>query len=639
MENNLSLEKEHLKQTKSDINTQITILNDFAEKKKEDIIDQKQQMREETKHSVSSNLWNSDAFSQLVELSQFATQVSDSISKYESYIKKIEQLEKSLQRPYFARIDFQLDNDNEIEEIYIGRYPVMDEENYAMIIYDWRSPISSMFYRFELGKAHYEAPMGNISGEISLKRQYEIQNGELKYYFDTNVQIIDDFLRKVLSENASPQMKSIVESIQREQDIIIRNKDCDLLMVQGVAGSGKTSVALHRVSYLMYEGLSNKLSNQDIIIISPNTLFEQYISNVLPELGEENITSFLMDELLETILKKPFQTRNQLYESLITNSDKSWIETFKENLRFKMNSEFIKILKDMDLPKNLSLDEITNAYIRLFNNMDHFKHLNSLEDLILFTKDNLNSNTLHYDDASALVYLYLKSNKFNDYIHIKQVVIDEAQDYYPIHFEILNLLFPRARFTILGDINQTIEKSENVSFYDEVKGILNKKKASLVSMNKSFRCAHEILQFSSKFTDMKINNFDRHCDEPKIYKCENDKDYTSLINEVKLCQEKGYESIGILCKSEKESIKLFESLKNTIKINLISTQLDFNLTGICILPIYLSKGLEFDAALIWGVNNIQYHTLEDRQLLYIACTRALHRLNLFYSDNISPLLE
>lgn len=612
MENNLQLEKELLKQKKSAIQDQINILKDSIEKNKSDIMEQKKQMREETKHSISGSLWNSDNFSQLVELSQFASQVSDTISKYESNVIFLEKLEKSLKKPYFARINFKPNDEYEYEKIYIGRLSIMDDENYTLIIYDWRSPIASTFYRFGLGRVFYEAPVGRVYGDVNLKRQYEIRNGELDYFFDTDIQILDEFLGKLLSQNSSPKMKSIIETIQSEQDIIIRNMDSDLLMVQGGAGSGKTSVALHRIAYLMYQGLSKKLPNHNIAIISPNLLFEEYISNVLPELGEENITSFLLDEILENILKIPFQRKNQLYELLITNDENNCL---KENLDIKTSSSFIDKLNSINLSINIPLQEIINVY------------------------EELTENTFSYVDASNIVYLYLKSNKNTDYLQIKQVVIDEAQDYYPIHFEILNLLFPNARFTILGDINQTIKKKEDISFYDKIQNIFDKKKASLVSLTKSFRCGYEILEFSSKFTDTKIDAFNRHCEEPKIYKLHNRNDLTRLIDEINICKENGFKSIGILCKSYKEALTLFHDIKDKIDVSIIEENSVYELVGTFILPIYLSKGLEFDTVLIWNVNNLNYTNEDDRQLLYIACTRALHRLNLFYFDNISPLLE
>lgn len=643
MDRELSLEKEYLERTKQLAQEQVQELKELSEKVKADILVQKQAVREEAQHSISSNLWSSDNFDQLVELSQFASQTSDTITTYENHMKRIEQLEKLLRRPYFARVDFKFDDDGTVEKVYIGRYPLMDEPNFERIVYDWRAPISSLFYRYGIGRAFYEAPAGNITGEVRLKRQYEINEGELEYCFDADMQILDDFLRKMLAQNASPQMKSIVETIQRDQDQIIRNMACDLMMVQGVAGSGKTSVALHRVAYLMYQGLSNRLAGQDIIIISPNTLFEKYISHVLPELGEENVTSFLFDELYDMILERSFQTKNELYESMLLSHEQDH-GLMKDSLSYKMSTEFIAGLSKLELQPNMTVDELIPVYRQIFSDQASFEPFTQgrdapehLEAIRGFTKDNLNARKLWYEDASALAYLYLKLNGYEEYRHIKHVVVDEAQDYYPMHFEILKLMFPKAQFTVLGDINQTIEKQEKLFFYDDVKGVLGKKNAALVTMDKSFRCSHEILEFSARFVDTTIQNYSRHGVVPQIIQREHAADFDALLKEIACCKESGYNSVGILCKSEKESLKLYEMLGSKIDVNVIQSQSNADITGTFILPIYLSKGLEFDAAIIWDVDNLHYHTPEDRKLLYIASTRALHRLNLFYFGKVSPL--
>lgn len=616
MKQDFLIEKAYLNRTKRIAKEQICMLKETSEKVKIDIIEQKKEMREEAKHSISSNLNSSDNFDQLVALSQLATQTANTIDQYESNMKKIEQLEKFMHRPYFARVDFKFDDDAVEEKIYIGRYSIMNEPDFDRLVYDWRAPISSLFYRYGTGHAFYEAPAGKISGEIKIKRQYEIKDGALEYYFDADMQILDDFLRKMLTHNASRQMRSIVETIQRDQDQIIRNMKSDLMMVQGVAGSGKTSVALHRVAYLMYHGLKNKLSSQNIIIISPNALFEKYISQVLPELGEENVASFLFDDLYDMILNRPFETKNQLYESLLSGADRTQL---KENLSYKMSSEFLKRLINTDVKPNLPMDRIVSIYKQIINDGE------------------LNEDLLRYEDASALVYLYLKSNGYNDYGHIKHVVVDEAQDYYKIHFEILKLMFPRAQFTVLGDINQTIEKHEKLSFYDLIKDALNKKDATLVTLDKSFRSAKEILEFSARFVDTEIKSYSRHSEVPQIIKRDHAVDFKGLHSEIMHCRELGYSSIGILCKSEKASVKLYENLRSKFEVKLVQSQSSSDLSGTFILPIYLSKGLEFDAVIIWDVDDVHYHTREDQRLLYIACTRALHRLNLFYFGAVSPL--
>lgn len=277
-------------------------------------------------------------------------QLSSLRKNSEKVREEILEAKKQLNSPYFARIDFKFQDEDEYENIYIGRSSLIDDDSSEIYVYDWRSPISSIFYRFGIGEAFYEAPSGKITGEVNLKRQYEINNGKLEYFFDADIQIIDEFLRKMLSQNTSSKMKTIVETIQKDQDMIIRNIEMDLMMVQGVAGSGKTSVALHRAAYLMYQGLSDKLSSNNILIISPNTLFEQYISNVLPELGEKNVNSKTFEELITNILNgTKIETRNELLETLLSSND----NLTKSSMEFKCSSEFVEILNRFinDLPR------------------------------------------------------------------------------------------------------------------------------------------------------------------------------------------------------------------------------------------------------------------------------------------------
>jgi DNA helicase-2/ATP-dependent DNA helicase PcrA len=536
-------------------------------------------------------------------------------------------------------------------------------------------------------------------------------------------------------------MKTIVETIQKDQDMIIRNMEMDLMMVQGVAGSGKTSVALHRAAYLMYQGLSDKLSSNNILIISPNTLFEQYISNVLPELGEKNVNSKTFEELIINILNGPkIETRNELLETLLSSND----NLTKSSMEFKCSSEFVEILNRFinDLPrrwidfkdvyydgkhisnKHLSKNRILNEkraitlssrlkqletsileevhknhktrlekltdfvttykehsfeleetarmlsiyestrlikeirkftelnplelYRKLFTNKSYFYSLSKgidlpekIEDILDFTFKNLNNDVLSYGDAVALSFLNLKLNTNNGYSEIRQIVIDEAQDYYPIHFEILNLLFPKSRYTILGDINQTIGKQENLSLYERVNKILCKKKSTLITMDKSFRSTSEILEFSKKFLndDFKINSFSRKGNAPIVHSSSTLAELKdNIINEIKTSRENNYQSIGLICKTEKEASSLYEILKDEIQIKLIKSDSMAALDGTFIIPIYLSKGLEFDSVLILNTDKNTYYSKDDKNLLYIACTRALHRLRLFYTGEISPLL-
>lgn len=712
-----AFEEKRLAQTISLAEEQLKQAKEAADKKKSEIIEAKKDVRENTEHGITS-LYTSDGFEALVELSQYINPVTDKIIDYEEEEHKILLLEKMIKSPYFARIDFKFDDEDEFEKIYIGRSSLRKNSYQEMYVYDWRSPIASIFYRFMTGEAFYDAPCGRVTGELNLKRQYEIKNGKLEYFFDSDVQIVDEFLRQLLSQNTTAKMKAIVETIQHEQDVVIRDMENDLLMVQGVAGSGKTSIALHRAAYLMYQGLQTKLSANNIMIISPNSIFEQYISNVLPELGEDNVISSVFEDILSALLiGRKIQSRNDFLENLIVNS--KYKEISRNSIEFKTSSFFREILDQflIDIPrqwiefedvyyegkcvvsrqilkdkilgrtetplgikleqledyileqifgtgkgrghkeeKNLIKQEIqkfikidiVELYKILFSNEAYFYSLlqnsnpsQNIKNIWKYTKENLEADSLYYDDAIAIAYLYLKIYGTNKYKNIKQVVIDEAQDYYPLQYEIFNLLFSNAKFTILGDMKQTLAKKEDISFYEQIQKILNKKKSSLIMLDKSFRCTNEILNFSLKFIEKssQIKSFNRNGDSPKVYIADNSEIFIDeIVKEINLCQEKGFQSICLICKTEKNSIYLFNKIKHKLDIQLIKNGSVSDLQGVFILPVYMSKGLEFDAVLICDADSQNYHDEDDKNLLYVACTRALHKLSLFCENEVSPLI-
>ena len=712
-----AFEEKRLAQTISLAEEQLKQAKEAADKKKSEIIEAKKDVRENTEHGITS-LYTSDGFEALVELSQYINPVTDKIIDYEEEEHKILLLEKMIKSPYFARIDFKFDDEDEFEKIYIGRSSLRKNSYQEMYVYDWRSPIASVFYRFMTGEAFYDAPCGRVTGELNLKRQYEIKNGKLEYFFDSDVQIVDEFLRQLLSQNTTAKMKAIVETIQHEQDVVIRDMENDLLMVQGVAGSGKTSIALHRAAYLMYQGLQTKLSANNIMIISPNSIFEQYISNVLPELGEDNVISSVFEDILSELLNgRKIQSRNDFLENLIVNS--KYKEISRNSIEFKTSSFFREILDQflIDIPrqwiefedvyyegkcvvsgqilkdkilgrpetplgikleqledyileqifgtgkgrghkeeKNLIKQEIqkfikidiVELYKILFSNEAYFYSLlqnsnpsQNIKNIWKYTKENLEADSLYYDDAIAIAYLYLKIYGTNKYKNIKQVVIDEAQDYYPLQYEIFNLLFSNAKFTILGDMKQTLAKKEDISFYEQIQKILNKKKSSLIMLDKSFRCTNEILNFSLKFIEQssQIKSFNRNGDSPKVYIADNSEIFIDeIVKEIKLCQEKGFQSICLICKTEKNSTYLFNKIKHKLDIQLIKNGSVSDLQGVFILPVYMSKGLEFDTVLICDADSQNYYDEDDKNLLYVACTRALHKLSLFCENEVSPLI-
>lgn len=712
------MENKRLQDTIAIASTQLEQLRKDAEGKRSELIDAKKDVRENTVHSIS-NLYSSDDFEALIELSQSISPVTEIIASYEETQRKITRLESLIKSPYFARIDFQFEEENEPEQIYIGRSSLTEKASHKIYVYDWRSPIASVFYRFMTGKAFYDAPDGKITGEVTLKRQYEINNGILEYYFDTNINISDELLRQLLSKNSSPKMKAIVETIQKEQDIVIRNMENDLLMVQGVAGSGKTSIALHRAAFLMYQGLQTKLSANSIMIISPNSAFEQYISNVLPELGEENVASTVFEDILAAILRgERLQSQNEFLERTLAAAN--YQDTVKTSMRFKTSDRFkllldrfvsdiplrwiefqdiycgekylIKkqalkswILRRPEIPLGTRLAQLeehvleqifgtgrahgewekrerikqelqvfrkidlVSFYREMFQDDAYFFDLaqgiglpENIQEIRICTLENLKSGRLYYDDAIAIAYLHLKLYGSGAYRNIRQIVIDEAQDYYPLQYEIFRLLFPNAKFTILGDINQTLAKHEDFSLYEQIQKILCKNNAALITLDKSFRCTTEILNFSLQFIEHRsdIKSFNRSGETPKAAAASSHKALLDMIvREIGICREKGMSTISLICKTGKNCLSLFTELESRVDLQLITDKNAEHLHDTFIIPVYMSKGLEFDAVIICDADSLNYSDEDDRKLLYIECTRALHRLSLFSEGEISPLVK
>lgn len=708
---------------------------------KADLISARKEMWENTTHSSSD-------FDKLSDLNQYLSALNSQTFSYTELEKRIAKYEKMIDSPYFARIDFTEQGYVDTEKIYIGLFNLMDEETHEIKVYDWRAPISSVYYRSELGPVEYKAPAGIIKGTISLKRQYRITKGKLEYFFDSNVNIIDEMLMEALSKNMSSKMKTIVETIQKQQDLIIRDLDNDLLVVQGVAGSGKSSVALHRIAFLLYQGLNLKLSANNVIVISPNTLFSKYISNVLPELGEDNIKEYTFENIFVKLFnnKLSVKTKSENFENIICAKSDEKRNFLRSCNEFKGSSTFLKIIErfiryferklipfedvyfngeiienkqllkafllngKLNMPtakklkiiesrimdrihdkKNIRRSKIEEAvnksknhefetkaftrvlaaketsaflnrihkftefdsydlYKKLFNDKKIFKTLamglslpHNIDEIIDYTNNSINDPyNIPYSDGIAMMYLKVKAEGTDTVSSIKQVIVDEAQDYYPMHYYLLKSLFREARFTIVGDVNQAVEKKSDISFYDNVISIFNFEKSNKVFLNKSYRSSYEISKFSERFLEEGINTeyFRRNEEEPTIiYSKDEDSIENMMIENIHKYRDQGYNSIAVICKNRQEASDLYFKFKGKINVKLVDYMGEQNLTGVIIVPVYMAKGLEFDAVIVYGVDDEHYHTAYDRRLLYVACTRALHRLSLYYTGKISRFLK
>lgn len=732
----LEQEQQYLKTITHFLKEQITVGGQAAAEQKQNLVALRKEMFEGGMPAV-------DDYDRNIELSQYHTMERIETSHYEHKLSKVEKYKRILDKPYFGRFDF-TEDEEEKEKVYVGYQNVMNDDTYEVMVYDWRAPIASMFYRSELGAASYKAPCGDIHGEVSLKRQYEIEKGELKYFFDCALTITDEMLQQALGNNASSHMKNIVETIQKEQDLIIRDVENDLLIVQGVAGSGKTSIAMHRIAFLLYERMSEGLTSENVMIISPNHLFGEYVSTVLPELGEDNVSYSTMEDFFEMYFKGEMhmRSRSSQLEFMITHKNRKRI---RENIHFKGSSTFITLLdrlvdcyenelltftdvkyagqmigKGSDLRKNFLDNPIQMAIGRRLDRIEHglMKKLNALEkekrremmnelrkkggydykdeekvnntlnsyreetleamrsftkvnvfklyealfkdealfnklseglkmpkgieNIRSFTAKNLRPDLATYEDGMALLYLKIKIEDQHYYPQIRQLLIDEAQDYYPLQYKIFGEIFRNVQYTVLGDIGQTIEKSETEDLYEEIIRILEPKKALKLSLNKSYRSSYEISHFTQKLRDNQNMSiaFERHDELPIIAEQENmNQMFDWMEDKVKEYEASGYETIAIICKSQKEVNHVYSKISKKINLRKLNPEEDGFEKGVLIMPIYMAKGLEYDAVIVYEVNEENYYEKEDKQLLYIACTRALHRLSLCYTGKVSRYFE
>jgi DNA helicase-2/ATP-dependent DNA helicase PcrA len=605
-------------------------------------------------------------------------------------------LQKLIQSPYFGRIDFAVSENSRRDVFYIGIYGFSDSESSDHIIFDWRAPVSSIFYDFEIGSAYYNAPDGVIEGTLTLKRQYRISQSKMDYMIESSLNIGDDILQKELSQNSDEKMKNIVTTIQREQNKIIRNEAAKILIIQGVAGSGKTSIALHRVAFLLYR-YKETLTSNNILIISPNKVFGNYISNVLPELGEENILESGFDDIASSILDKKslYQTFSEQVESLLEAESAEAVA----RIRFKSTNHFVEqlqsyleyaddhyfeptdlklgpfsiskaelllryqALKRLPIRKRLLqiTDEMIAKYRMIYEEKPDSKIATQLRSSILnmfrfpkadalyqnfyryINEENLfqlhKKNTLEYCDVYPFIYVKMRFDGVaQDYTAVQHLLVDEMQDYTPIQYAVLTRLFS-CKMTILGDSNQSVNPYSS-STAEKIQPFF--KGCVYTELCKSYRSTIEITQFAQKIQENKdLIPIERHGDTPCLSVCNSQIDQVDkILDLIQLFRKSEYRSLGIICKSQKQANELYENIKtghdDILLLNFTSSEFK---EGIIISSAHMSKGLEYDQVIVPNVSDDYYATEMDRSLLYIACTRAMHKLELTYCGNKTAFLD
>ena len=585
-----------------------------------------------------------------------------------NYLQKLFRVQN---KPYFGSIRFKED-DEEID-IYIGITHV--EDNLEYYVHDWRSPVCSMFYDFETGPAHYKAPMGIIEGEITKKRQYIIENAELKNIFDNDLNISDTLLQEVLAKESSDKMKNIVNTIQEEQNKVIRNTEDKNLIVEGIAGSGKTSVALHRIAFLLYR-LPN-LNSNNVVVFTPNKVFSEYISNVLPELGEDNTYSMTFYDLLCQNINEYKNIEN--FTDFISRYYKKEVNNY-ELVKYKQSDEIINdldnyvkdIINNIHFTKKLEFDNFIEVEVEQLDHMLKYKYDNfplferikemsnriannnyegnlrnakSIEKVLkenlsinldlreifnnFFTskyskyKDEIKGNSINYEDACLFLYLKSLLVGFNTNHIIKEVVIDEAQDYNKLQYLIIKRTFKTANYTILGDTNQTINPYYKYNSLEELSSIFDSSK--YITLTKTYRSTDKIIDYTNKILGLNHVTAIRNSDASDIIFRTNPtrEDFIRDINNLKEISK----SIAIITKDDTEAEEVYNMIKDEVDVMLIDGFGHIK-RDLVIMPSYVAKGLEFDSVISYNSINNKYKK-EDKYLYYVTCTRAQHNLIIY----------
>ena len=608
-------------------------------------------------------------------------QEAERILQKRAYFKRLNQIKN---KPYFASIVFK-DNYGKVWNIYISLTYLKDKD-FNNILYDWRSPICSLFYDYEVGPCFYVAPEGEIHGELKRKRQYKIENCELVGVFDNSLNIDDEVLQEVLANESSDKMKNVVNTIQQEQNQVIRNLEDHNLIVQGIAGSGKTTVALHRIAFLLYR-LKN-LSSNNILIFSPNPIFTEYISDVLPSLGENNTLqttfndylSFSITEYKDVEAFTDFVARYYTYQvvnveliqykqsdAIIRDIDAylkdyvrnaCFLDSFVEGEIHKVDQDEINHLlhyKYDRLPLFERVEEIskrlsaqfyegsgkkTSTFRKLLkehaNFKRDFKQIYKRFYLSPYCKVSLTEReidsfikrkVIYYEDALLFSYMKGVLDGFPYESQIKQVVIDEAQDYNKLQYIIISRIFAKADFTILGDVNQNINPYYHYQSLEELSPLF-KNDSKYIELLKTYRSSPEIIDYTNKILNLHhVNAIRKDNHKPVVFRKNLVNLKEQLLEDIHtLTQE--YSSLAIITKDDQEAVKLYQLIKEDTPVSYINLNVKNFKRDLVLLPTYLAKGLEFDSVILYNDRNNSYR-VNERNLLYVACTRAQHELYIY----------
>lgn len=631
------------------------------------------------------------------EKADFRNVVNVSVALGDHAVMTRKRVERLLETPYFGRVDFHRRGEAGAGDHYIGVHNFSDPETQEIVIHDWRAPVSSLYYDFETGEAYFESPQGTVHGEITGKRQYKISGGHLEYMFDSSLNIGDDVLQRELSQSADDKMRNIVATIQREQNAVIRNETARALILQGVAGSGKTSIALHRVAFLLYR-FKDTLSSDNVMILSPNKVFGDYIADVLPELGEEQVAEIDFDRIAGRYLAKVtgYETFSEQVVKLLDRVD----EAAAQRMRDKATPGFVAALDAWitALPrefspaeigqkgKRLSADWVADAFadahaLPVFTRLDHvantavhllkqdvldrggkwtaadttgvrkqvramFGYKDAFAVYKAFYTDPsrrgmftpLGRKKIEYADVFPLIYTMIRTSRQENYGHIRHLLVDEMQDYTPIQYAVLRELFS-CKMTILGDANQSVNTFSSSSL-----SVIHSMfpEADCLELCKSYRSTTEITDFAQHISrNDKLVPIERHGLPPQVIACADQRDQVArILALIEQHRHSDHRSLGIICKTVAQATTLHDALSAAgVELTFLGYDSTAFAGGVVITSAHIAKGLEFDTVIVPDVDDTNYAHEMDKCMLYIACTRAMHELHLTHDGPLSRYLE
>lgn len=659
------------------------------------------------------------------------TQMSNTVTMRDHMQFALMRNRKATKKPYFGRIDFQDETLQKEESLYIGRGGIAKDTTHQMVV-DWRAPVANAYYENGLGECSYCAPDGReLPIRLDLKRTYEIDNGKLLDYFDTEVIANDELLTKYLAKNKQAVLGEIIATIQKEQNDIIRKTPYHNIIVQGVAGSGKTTVAMHRISFILYN-YAERFRPEDFYIVGSNRILLEYITGVLPDLDVYGIRQMTMEQLFVRLLYEDWDESNcSILENTAATQgsmDRGTYGWFQDLTEFgaKVEAEricmesvvldrrqFVEGLKGgvagvfderegepqpSDLVELLSGKAIrdyveqTNASVQTKINM-----LN--ERLIIKIKDEFLKNGLRYSekerkailkeyrgyfgkkifdtsifelyqrflleqkekgyevsvpeqaydvyDLAALAYLYKRLKETEVISEAHHVVIDEAQDYGMMAYAVLKYCMKDCTYTVMGDVSQNIHFGFGLADWEELRKLLCSQDGdSFGILKKSYRNTVEISEFATKilhhgsFEPYPVEPIIRHGKEVEVMQLPTKRElYEETARRCRVWQKQGLNTIAIICRTPEKAELVARQLGRLIPVCESNLEKAVFSDGIMVLPVVYTKGLEFDAVLIFDPDKEEYPVDDGHaKLLYVAATRALHELCVLYREDLTGLI-